>query len=142
MNYMNKTISEATALELLHAIMHTAGINSGPKKRTFNEPVSESIIAIGNDTSATITVFDADFPVFNKLVRETKVRPKATGGIKGRLHQIRTERGLTQSQVAEKSGLACGAISHYETGLREPSIRSLSKLAGAFNCTTDWLIRG
>lgn len=68
MGYMNKTISEATSEELLHALLHTNGMCEGPSKTTYCEPVSEALIAIGPDRTATITIFTDDVSTLNARV--------------------------------------------------------------------------
>ena len=51
-------------------------------------------------------------------------------------------RGLTQSQLAEKSGLPATSISHFENadGTRKPSFDNLKRLATALGITTDYLL--
>jgi transcriptional regulator with XRE-family HTH domain len=57
-----------------------------------------------------------------------------------RLHAAREMRGLSQSQLAEKSGLQPSAISHFEQERRAPSFDNLKRLANALNVTTDYLL--
>jgi len=59
---------------------------------------------------------------------------------KTRLKAAREMRGLSQSELAEKSGLQPSAISHFETGGRSPSFDNLKRLADALNVTTDYLL--
>ena len=68
MNYMSKTISEATTVELLHAILQAEGYKPGPKRTVYYEPVSETLVAIGPDTVARIRIFDEDMPTLNSMV--------------------------------------------------------------------------
>lgn len=51
-------------------------------------------------------------------------------------------RGLTQAQLAEKSGLPSTSISHFENpeGTRKPSFDNLRRLANALEVTTDYLL--
>lgn len=51
-------------------------------------------------------------------------------------------RGLTQTQLAEKSGLPATSISHFENpeGTRKPSFDNLRRLANALEVTTDYLL--
>lgn len=60
----------------------------------------------------------------------------------GRIAQMREELGLTQTELANKSGLKPPTISQYESGLRNPSYEALIKLSNALNVTTDYLITG
>ncbi len=52
----------------------------------------------------------------------------------------RERRGLTQSQLGARAGIAAGAISHFETGQRLPSLESLVRLAEALECSLDQLL--
>lgn len=51
-------------------------------------------------------------------------------------------RGLTQTQLAEKTGLPATTISHFENpeGTRKPSFDNLRRLANALDVTTDYLL--
>ena len=49
-------------------------------------------------------------------------------------------RGLSQCDLASKSGLQQVAISLFETGRREPSFGNLKRLADALEVTTDYLM--
>lgn len=57
-----------------------------------------------------------------------------------RLRSAREYRGLSQGQLAEKSGLQPSAISHFETGTRKPSFDNLRLLADTLDVTTDYLL--
>ena len=51
-------------------------------------------------------------------------------------------RGLTQAQLAEKTGLPSTSLSHFENveGTRKPSFDNLRRLANALDVTTDYLL--
>ena len=53
------------------------------------------------------------------------------------LRQMRETDGLTQEQLAEKAGMQPAAISHFETGQRQPSLRNLVKLCLALKASPD-----
>ena len=53
----------------------------------------------------------------------------------------REEKGLTQSQMAEKLDVSESAISHYENGRRTPNITVLQKYSDCFGCTIDELVK-
>lgn len=55
------------------------------------------------------------------------------------LDLLLAHRGLTQEQVATKSGLKQGYISQLKTGVRHPSTSSLEALAKALNCNVKLL---
>ena len=56
------------------------------------------------------------------------------------LRAIREMHELTQEQLAEKAGLQPAAISHFETGQRQPGLRNLVKLCIALNTSPDSLL--
>lgn len=57
-----------------------------------------------------------------------------------RLRAAREAKGLSQAELAEKSGLQPSAISHFETGRRAPSFDNLKVLADTLSVTTDYLV--
>jgi transcriptional regulator with XRE-family HTH domain len=56
------------------------------------------------------------------------------------LRRIREMSELTQEQLAEMTGLQPAAISHFETGERQPSLRNLVKLCLALDIRSDDLV--
>ncbi len=56
------------------------------------------------------------------------------------LRAARDVRKLSQSDLAERSGLQPSAISHFETGRRSPSFDNLRRLADALAVTIDYLL--
>ena len=54
--------------------------------------------------------------------------------------RLRMERGLTQTQLAELIGCPQQTITRWETGQRNPGMKSLVKLARALECTLDDLV--
>jgi transcriptional regulator with XRE-family HTH domain len=59
------------------------------------------------------------------------------------LAEIRRNAGLTQVDVAERSGIDQGTISRWEQGKRVPDIAQVTRLAEALGCTiADLLING
>lgn len=57
-----------------------------------------------------------------------------------RLKELRTDRKLTQQQLASQIGLATSAISSYESGNRYPSYEVLIKYSKIFHVSTDYLL--
>lgn len=57
-----------------------------------------------------------------------------------RLKALRTEKSLTQKQVAQRLGVAVSAVSSYESGLRYPPYKALIKLAAMYHVSCDYLI--
>ena len=58
------------------------------------------------------------------------------------LKKIRTMRNLNQQKVAMDLNISREALSHYETGRREPSLDMLRKLSAYFNVSIDYLVNG
>lgn len=56
------------------------------------------------------------------------------------LKEIRTKKGITQEQLASKVGVLNTSICNYETGIREPNLDTLKKLATALEVTVDELL--
>lgn len=54
--------------------------------------------------------------------------------------RLRIERGLTQGQLAEMVGCYPKDISRWETGERNPNVKSLIKLSNALKCTMDEIL--
>ena len=57
-----------------------------------------------------------------------------------RLKQLRSEKGITQQELAQATKLSQAAVSRWEAGEREPSIYYLNVLADYFEITVDYLI--
>ncbi len=58
------------------------------------------------------------------------------------LRAIRKEKKLNQLQVAMALNISREALSHYETGKREPSLSLLKEMSNYFNVSIDFLITG
>ena len=58
----------------------------------------------------------------------------------GQLRNVRERHGLTQSELANLSGLPASIISHFEIGTRLPALPNLVRLAEALDCSTDELL--
>lgn len=57
-----------------------------------------------------------------------------------RLAGYRAERGLTQTQMAEKLGISRSTYANYEVGKRTPDLWMLIKIADVFTCSLDELV--
>lgn len=57
-----------------------------------------------------------------------------------RLRKARQDKGMSQSELAERAGFQPSAISHFETGTRAPSFDNLRKLADALGVSIDYLL--
>ena len=56
------------------------------------------------------------------------------------LQSVRLQKGLTQTQLAEKLTVKTKAYGHWETGLRSPDIDDLFELAEALDVSVDFLM--
>lgn len=68
-------------------------------------------------------------------------KPRKTGRDSA-LAQLRSERGMTQRELAARVGCYAKDVSRWETGARTPGAESLAKLAAALGCTSDDIILG
>jgi transcriptional regulator with XRE-family HTH domain len=57
-----------------------------------------------------------------------------------KLRALRTERKLTQVEMADRIGLVSAAISSYEKGKQYPSVDNLIKICESFNVSADYLL--
>lgn len=57
-----------------------------------------------------------------------------------RLKQLRTEKGLRQSDIAEVIGVSRAAYTQYELGMSEPDLNTIQQLASFFDVSTDYLL--
>ena len=61
-------------------------------------------------------------------------------GFSDNLKKARVIKGLSQTELAKRSGLQPSAVSHFETGRRAPSFDNLKRLADTLEVTTDFLV--
>lgn len=57
-----------------------------------------------------------------------------------RLKQLRTDKHLTQKQVAARIGVTASMVSSYETDIRLPSYEVMLRLADLFGVRVDYLL--
>lgn len=57
-----------------------------------------------------------------------------------KLRTLRTEAGMTQTELARRLNITKSVVSYYELQERTPSPDVLIKLAGIFHVTTDYLL--
>ena len=58
------------------------------------------------------------------------------------LIEIRKKKGYSQQKVAMDLNISREALSHYETGKRNPDLNMLIALSKYFNVSIDYLITG
>lgn len=61
------------------------------------------------------------------------------GMVGRRIAAARKVRGMSQEELAERSGIAASAITRYETGDMMPGFARVAAIADALGVTTDWL---
>jgi len=61
--------------------------------------------------------------------------------MKIRLKELRNEKGWTQEQLADASGVGRSYISEIESGIYNPTADIICKLCKALNCTPNDLIQ-
>jgi transcriptional regulator with XRE-family HTH domain len=59
-----------------------------------------------------------------------------------RIRQLRTERGLTQAELAERVGVSVESLSRAERGVILPTVRTLGGIAAALGADLSGLIQG
>lgn len=57
-----------------------------------------------------------------------------------KLRALRTNAGMTQTELANRLGITKSVVSYYELQERTPSPDVLIRLAGIFRVTTDYLL--
>ena len=56
------------------------------------------------------------------------------------LKNLRQEKSMNQTQLADAIGLSRSAIAMYESGQREPDLKTLYTIADYFNVSVDYLV--
>ena len=59
--------------------------------------------------------------------------------IGSRIKELRTKRGITQEELAQKIGVTKGANGNYENGVSSPKIELMYKLFDALDCDANYL---
>lgn len=59
-----------------------------------------------------------------------------------RLKQLRTQRNLSQTELAKQVGVHYNHIGRYERGQSKPTAQTLTRLAEALSVSTDFLMEG
>jgi transcriptional regulator with XRE-family HTH domain len=58
-----------------------------------------------------------------------------------RLRELRTERGLTQPDIAARVGTSASNISDLERGIKVPTLTTVARLADALECNVSELVK-
>ena len=57
------------------------------------------------------------------------------------MQNIRWVLDISQEELARRAGLQVSAISHFETGRRDPSLKNIRKICKGLGCSPNALIR-
>lgn len=57
------------------------------------------------------------------------------------LKRIRTQKGITQGDIAKSLGVSRGFVSNLENGKTNPTLATITRLANAIGVTTDELLK-
>lgn len=56
------------------------------------------------------------------------------------IRKIRLERGMTQTELANRLNVTPNAVTQWEKGTRNPSLNNVKKMAEILHCTTDEIL--
>lgn len=62
--------------------------------------------------------------------------------LKDRMKEMRKKKKWSQVDLSNRSGISTGMIGGIENGTRNPSQKTLSKLAETFGVSVEWLLTG
>ncbi|MFC9966286.1 helix-turn-helix domain-containing protein [Nocardia ignorata] len=65
---------------------------------------------------------------------------RSTGWVSANLRAARARSGITQEELARRSGVSANAITRYERGVRDPRVGQLVRLARALHVLPSSLI--
>lgn len=78
--------------------------------------------------------------IYNRIIKN--IMNDMETRLEDNLKEIRKFLGISQQELALRAGLQPSAISNFENGNREPSVKNLIKLSKALGVTTDRLLFG
>jgi transcriptional regulator with XRE-family HTH domain len=61
-------------------------------------------------------------------------------GLADRIRELRTQKNLTQAQVAERLGITKNAVNSWEKSASSPTLKNVAELAGVLSVTTDYIL--
>jgi len=78
-----------------------------------------------------------------RMVRINYHRTLASGGMEvDKIKHFRKKKSMTQTELAELTGVSVMTIRHYESGEREPRASDIKKLCEVLGVTEDELLNG
>ncbi|HET7552218.1 MAG TPA: helix-turn-helix transcriptional regulator [Gemmatimonadaceae bacterium] len=76
------------------------------------------------------------------MSEEIKSGPPMQVMLGRRIASLRALHGMGQDDLAKAIGVTQGTVSRWETGAKEPRLRTLIAVAQAFGCTVEYLMSG
>ena len=73
-------------------------------------------------------------------IRQSRQRTRRRPLVGARIRRLRTDRGLTLSQMGDRTGLNVGYLSQIETDKASPSLETLAALADALEVPISWCL--
>ena len=61
-------------------------------------------------------------------------------GMSDKIRELRLQKNLTQSQVAQRLGITKNAVNSWEKGASSPTLKNVAELAGILGVSTDYLL--
>lgn len=77
--------------------------------------------------------------ILSETMQENKYKQSVNQEISKRIKLLRKEKGLTQKQLSEVTGLGYKAIANYEIGFREPNSKAMAALEDYFQVSGKYL---
>lgn len=82
----------------------------------------------------------ADLPKLVHTHSEDEAPDNPGNTFGSRMRFARIERGMTQEQFADRTGLERTMINKYEQDVRQPAMDNLVAIVQTLDCTADWLL--
>lgn len=86
------------------------------------------------------TILDKEIKIPTELIWPEVMEAIIVESFGKRLKKIRNTLGMTQEELANLAGFKVSAISHFETGIRDPSLRNIVRICRALHCKPNALI--
>ncbi|MCL1880826.1 MAG: helix-turn-helix domain-containing protein [Oscillospiraceae bacterium] len=61
-------------------------------------------------------------------------------GLSDKIRKLRTQKNLTQSQVAKRLGITKNAVNSWENSASSPTLKNIAELAWILGVSTDYLL--
>jgi len=121
------------AIETAEAILRKLGLDAVVRSVDIASIIEEHM---GNPEGLLVP----QGPKRERCADDGRHRKKVAVPISQRLSSARLERGWTQQELANKTGLKVSAVSHFECGKRTPCTRNLRSICIALRVSANWLL--